>query len=416
MDKKALFGDSDGDSSSDDSGDNFRPKPAASNTATAADTTATSKDPKKELLGDSDGDSDDANAPATATGTGSSAPKEEEEEDKVAEETKPTPSPATGAGSSAAKEKEGEKKSASSLASKEPQSLPEFTEKERVAMKLLEQTPPGQLDEVISDLKKLLPSVSDPAIRDACNRYAAKSFEVVPLPADNKHSLLLSEDNCIPQSALSMVYVSSATKKAYSVDAVTKEVTPCDTGCDKFFQDNLEELRSAVHSCLSHSLSAKYQEKNESNRRAGYEVFAKQDSLVITLSSHRHFLKNYWAGRWTSRWIIESPTSEPKLSGKSQLLTHYFENGNVQMHSSKEHSLKLDNVSSKSVKDIAQQIVTGIEQLEDKYQQALEEKYENIGSQALKDLRRALPVSGQKMSWNVRDHQVKRLLQKKGKS
>eukprot|EP01138_Halocafeteria_seosinensis_P010113 gb/GECG01010327.1/.p1 GENE.gb/GECG01010327.1/~~gb/GECG01010327.1/.p1 ORF type:complete len:304 (+),score=55.53 gb/GECG01010327.1/:1-912(+) len=224
MDKKALFGDSDGDSSSDDSGDNFRPKPAASNTATAADTTATSKDPKKELLGDSDGDSDDANAPATATGTGSSAPKEEEEEDKVAEETKPTPSPATGAGSSAAKEEEAEKKSASSLASKEPQSLPEFTEKERVAMKLLEQTPPGQLDEVISDLKKLLPSVSDPAIRDACNRYAAKSFEVVPLPADNKHSLLLSEDNCIPQSALSMVYVSSATKKAYSVDAVTKVI------------------------------------------------------------------------------------------------------------------------------------------------------------------------------------------------
>lgn len=85
------------------------------------------------------------------------------------------------------------------------------------------------------------------------------------------------------------------------------------------------------------------------------------------------------------------------------------------MHSSKKHSLKLGDVSGSDVSTIGKQIVTAIEQLEDAYEYALEQKYENIGSQSLKDLRRALPVAGHKMSWNVRDHQVKRMLQRKSK-
>lgn len=90
---------------------------------------------------------------------------------------------------------------------------------------------------------------------------------------------------------------------------------------------------------------------------SGAGVFVKDGNYVIVLTGEKTNLKNFWSGKWQSTWTLKVDGTSAELSGDAkvsarvtnawivgqshtdhtfiQLHVHYFEDGNLQMQSSK---------------------------------------------------------------------------------
>lgn len=80
------------------------------------------------------------------------------------------------------------------------------------------------------------------------------------------------------------------------------------------------------------------------------------------------------------------------------MLIHYFEEGNVQLNSSKSEQMTITSESSEEARGKA--IVKAIEAFESKYQEELYSTCNELGDGAFKSLRRLLPMTKQKMDWD----------------
>lgn len=87
------------------------------------------------------------------------------------------------------------------------------------------------------------------------------------------------------------------------------------------------------------------------------------------------------------------------MQATNRILVHYYENGNVQLRHSRSVELSLPS-SSGDEAALAQAIVKAIERQENAYQAELGTTFETLGGEAFKAMRRALPLTKQKMNWD----------------
>jgi capping protein alpha len=82
---------------------------------------------------------------------------------------------------------------------------------------------------------------------------------------------------------------------------------------------------------------------------------------------------------------------------------HYFEDGNVQLHSACElsASVLVDQPDS-----LARKVADAVSKFESEYQGALEEMYVNMHRTTFRAMRRLLPVNRQKFVWDAAAHSL----------
>lgn len=96
----------------------------------------------------------------------------------------------------------------------------------------------------------------------------------------------------------------------------------------------LEGLRSAIEAKVSsyvtnhfkHGVTSTFSVK-EDNRKA----------IVVCIEDHQFQPKNYWNGRWRSIWTVDlsSGANQVQVDGVLKVQVHYYEDGNVQLVTSK---------------------------------------------------------------------------------
>ncbi|KAI9637904.1 putative F-actin capping [Dioszegia hungarica] len=116
---------------------------------------------------------------------------------------------------------------------------------------------------------------------------------------------------------------------------------------------------------------------------------------TLEVVGNRYKTDAFWTGRWRTCWTVDKAAA--KVEGKLLVDVHYFEQGNVQLTT--QHKASFAYPSEVSGQSIASQIVTTISKVEAAYQMELQDVYGDLGDKVFRSLRRALPVTRQKVDW-----------------
>ena len=278
------------------------------------------------------------------------------------------------------------------IAYKQTQEMAEFedptdTERLQIAQHFMLNSPPGQFKDVSVDVKKLLPpDLMDEALETGIARaYNTKNNKVVKSPTGS--SVVL----CTFGELDATHYMDPITGSTFSVDHITLETAV--SSMEPEWDSDLESRRTSLQAALSKYVSNAY----ESNSAAG--VYAKDSKFNLVITGEKSNLRNFWSGKWSSTWTVECTGGSTSLKGEIRIHAHYFEDGNVQLQTTKPvAAMQWDWAFSE---DNAQTVVDYISTKEQELHVALAAMYANMDAETFKSVRRILPVTKLKMDWNL---------------
>lgn len=123
-------------------------------------------------------------------------------------------------------------------------------------------------------------------------------------------------------------------------------------------------------------------------------VYGKADRVVLCIEDHKYQPHNFWNGKWRAQWTL---FTDGRVEGVVKTQVHYYEDGNVQLRAEKNVE---DKVQVGSDKDTASAFIKCISKAESSYQNAVSDNYNTMSSTTFKALRRALPITRQRVDWN----------------
>lgn len=279
-------------------------------------------------------------------------------------------------------------------------------EKLQIAQHFLLSSPPGQFHEVFNDVKKLLPEglMTDELAMGIAHSYNTKTCKVVTAPSGSKTVI------CAAGEIDTTHYIDPSTGEPFGVDHLTLATANVgeDYPCPSKPATNLEQRRVQLQESLKGYLTESY----PSEESAG-AVFIKDGKLVITLTGEKTNLRNFWSGRITSSWTIategldlavlslsDSQKISVSISGDIKVHAHYFEDGNVQLQTNRQFPAKNVSIVSPD-KDFAGPVLNVIRESEKALEQGLSDMYVNMNEETFKQMRRLMPITRNKMEWNI---------------
>jgi len=308
----------------------------------------------------------------------------------------------------------------------------------KVAQYLILNSPPGQASLVQSEIVSLLGGKVSEGVSSTFST-ARRTYDLTQgtiYSTQNSSTLLVC---CTEGSPSPGIIVSSAGNgEVFSVNHEVGTLVPHENNPSEILlrlfpsvcEATLEPYRHSLHEIFSKHASSCYcpHKVGAAQGRGGCEVFYEFDQegnvigFVVILSALVTNLRNYWAGQMKSRWCIQFPGKEKGslvtsglgtdgaaiLLGKVAIRSHYCENGNVQMFQSRELkaggtgklapvSIDLNKCSTPEL--FAAAVQKNVASIESSVLSGLDDAYDGFSANALKEVRRILPVSGTKFNW-----------------
>jgi len=229
------------------------------------------------------------------------------------------------------------------------------SEKVQVVTNFLLHAPPGEFDEVFNDVRVLLNN------DNLLTEGAASAFSQY------------NKDQLLP--------VKLGESEVQGIVTDHNDLQPWTEGLRSAIET---EIVSYVKNHYKHGVTA---------------VFSKEagKSFVVCIEDHQYSPKNFWNGRWRSQWTVNINGSKAEVLGVLKVQVHYYEEGNVQLVSSKEVK---ENISVGSDLETSKALVKLMKDSEEEYQSGISENYQTMSDTTFKALRRALPVTKTKVDWD----------------
>lgn len=251
-----------------------------------------------------------------------------------------------------------------------------------IANNFLLNAPPGEFMEVVTDVRALLPKES--LINESAPRtfreYNTEQMIQVDSPG-NSHKVLITKYGEVSDGE----YLDPKGNQIILFDHIKQEVTgkkPIGGELDS----SLEPLRSAFDKAASEYTSQHYPHGTST-------VYGRDGKIIICISSARFNPHNFWNGRWRSVWTY----SNGQLVPHWKIVVHYYEDGNVQLNTDTSMTFSVEQGNPEATATAA---LKQIAKAEASYQSALDTSYATMGETTFKALRRALPITRQKIDWN----------------
>jgi capping protein alpha len=260
------------------------------------------------------------------------------------------------------------------------------SEKLAIATHYLLSSPPGEIKEVLADVKVVLNNntiLTDGVLKGVFRKYNTQNTEVLEGP-DGK-PFILSE-----YGELDAKHYLTGTGEVVVVDHVTLKATKAGADAPKPSPGPFEGARAAIYNALKEYVDAQFNEGT-----ATCSAFETKDGVVACICGVKTNLRNYWSGKWRSEWHFD-PKGKTG-SGKVRINIHYFEDGNVQMEQNKD--IDKTGLSATDDKSFGEAAKAFVAKTENAIQDTLEEMYQNMSQETFKDMRRILPLTKTKMDW-----------------
>lgn len=128
----------------------------------------------------------------------------------------------------------------------------------------------------------------------------------------------------------------------------------------------------------------------------------------VCISASKFNEKNFWSGRWRSVYKVTVDSNDckkAKLSGTMRVNVHYYESGNIQMNTSKEHG---EQISGAGMEDLANAISASISKAETQFHTDIDNACTNL-NETFKSLRRRLPLNKQLFVFDSNAHKIQQV-------
>ncbi|MDI1489793.1 MAG: F-actin-capping protein subunit alpha [Ramalina farinacea] len=259
----------------------------------------------------------------------------------------------------------------------------------------IEGAPPGELKDVIKDIKALTPN--DPSLLTkalpAFQKYNEGQLTSVKLPGGSQNliispnvggghvQVLISEFNKLDDGR----YFDVASKRSWSFDHMTQTASDVQS----YSSDSKHlDLIASLHKSLTRHATEHYPSSTLAILPPSSS--SADDTITLLLSASKYSPSNFWNGRFRCTYHFSPTTST--LRGTVKVDVHYYEDGNVRLTTTK-------SVSERTVSGGAEAVVREIAKQERAYQEELNRGFGELGEQSFKGLRRQLPVTRQKVEW-----------------
>ncbi|CAM9267857.1 unnamed protein product [Pylaiella littoralis] len=265
-------------------------------------------------------------------------------------------------------------------------------EKLSIATHMLMTSPPGQFWDVLTDVRKLLPEglLDDARAQEVARAYNAQEGVIVEV---GDYTAVLAEEGMVAGG-----FTNSRGGGVVAIDHVAAQVAgegiaeSEDAAADPVVEEQRQALQEDLEAYrVTHFTVAE---------KSAACVFAKHGGgFVAYVSACKHNLRNWWSGSWSGRYTIVVGEDSAEVRGAITVRGHYFENGNIQLQTSKEVGAK--TVSFSGSKSLAEAVVAYVKESESALHEGLEDMYEKMPDVTLRSMRRAKPITAERFTWNV---------------
>lgn len=247
-------------------------------------------------------------------------------------------------------------------------------EKVKIASEFLLNAPPGEFNDVFNDIRVLInnDALLQRGVSGAFQEYNTEQFTPVDMPGQN-YKVIISKHGQISATE----YVDPRSNQKFTFDHMRQ-----------LAQD--PQPAGAPSNDLRDSMDKAFQAYLENHYPTGVvTVYADGNKITVCIVANKYNPNNYWNGRWRSLWTIDGTS----VKGVLRAQVHYYEDGNVQLNSEK-------SVEFTASGDITASVIDQVKKAEKEYQIAINESYGQLSDTTFKALRRALPITRNKLDWN----------------